>query len=120
MGSYNGRIEEGQQIAEHAEIKQISDNVWLIPSQSGNGSYEVTKLGETFACQCPDFTYRNHLVGDCKHCIALGHYLAIKAKVQSDIEEQIETAVPQEITLCPDCQSPNVINYGKRGKRVVK
>lgn len=116
----NNRLQKGQQIAEHGEIKQLRENAWLVPSQSGNGFYEVSKLGDTYACCCPDFAYRNHLVGDCKHCIALDYYLKLKAQVISDIETQVEQATPQEITLCPDCQSPNVIHYGKRGKRVVR
>lgn len=120
MGSYTNRTQRGQQIAQHGEIKQVSETTWLIPSQSGNGFYEVTKLGERYACTCKDFEYRNHLVGDCKHCIALDYYLRIKSQVASDIEQQAEQSTPEEITLCPECQSPSVINYGKRGKRVVK
>lgn len=120
MGSYTTRMQRGQQIATHMEIKQISENVWSVPSQSGNGAYEVSKLGETYACPCADFTYRNHIVGDCKHCLALGYYLKIRAQVVSDIEQQVEEPTPEEITLCPACQSPSVINYGKRGKRVIK
>jgi transposase-like protein len=113
-------MQRGQQIAQHGEIKQLSENIWQVPSQSGNGFYEVTKLGETYACTCKDFEYRNHVVGDCKHCIALAHYLKLKVQVISDIEQEIEQAIPEEITLCPDCNSPSVISYGKRGKRVIK
>lgn len=102
------------------EIKQISENVWSVPSQSGNGSYEVTKLGDTRACCCKDYQYRTHLVGSCKHCLALQYYLKIKSQVAADIEQQTEQSAPEEITLCPECQSPSVINYGKRGKRVAK
>ncbi|MGI0014426.1 MAG: IS6 family transposase [Nitrososphaera sp.] len=116
----NARMQRGQQIAQLGEIKHVSENVWQVPSQSDNGFYEVSKLGETYACTCKDFSYRNHIVGDCKHCIALEYYLKLKAQVVSDIEEQIEQATPEEIKLCPTCQSPSVINYGRRGKRVVK
>jgi hypothetical protein len=58
--------------------------------------------------------------GDCKHCIALVHYLKLKVQVISDIEQEIEQATPEEITLCPSCSSPSVISYGKRGKQIVK
>src|SRR5437867_2707990 len=122
MGSYmNTRMQRGQQIAEHAEIKQLSENVWRIPSQSGNGFYEVTRLGECgFACTCKDFIFRNHIVGDCKHCFALDSYLKLKVQVVTDIEQKVEESTPEEITLCPECQSPSVISYGKRGERVLK
>jgi transposase-like protein len=40
-----------------------------------------------------------------------------KPDVPKEIEEKAE---PEDITLCPDCRSPSVIHYGKRGKRVVK
>jgi transposase-like protein len=102
------------------EIKRISEKMWSVPSQSGNGTYEVSKLGERYACSCPDFAYRNHIVGDYKHCIALDYYFRLKAQVSIDAEQQTQAPTPVEITLCPECQSPSVINYGKRGKRVVK
>jgi transposase-like protein len=114
-------MQRGQQIAQLGEIKQLSENVWQVPSQSGKGFYEVTKLGECgYACTCKDFTYRNNVVGDCKHCFALDGYLKLKVQVVSDVELQIEQATPEEITLCPECQSPSVILYGKRGKKVVR
>lgn len=112
---------KGQQIALHAEIKQLSENVWLVPSQTGNGNYEVTKLGESmFACTCPDFENRVDKYGDCKHIYALQYFSELQNKVYEDTELSIEESRPQVITICPDCQSNNVINYGKRGKRVVK
>ena len=45
----------------------------------------------------------------------------MQGKVLDDVEEQlVEQANPEGITLCPDCKSPSVIHYGKRGKRVLK
>jgi hypothetical protein len=47
----NSRQERGLVIAQNYEISKLSENVWLVPSQSGNGSYEVTKFGnDTYAC----------------------------------------------------------------------
>lgn len=102
------------------EIKRLSENVWQVPSQSGNGFYEVTSLGDKKSCTCSDFLFRNHIVGECKHCIALDYYLRLKTQVAIDIEKQTDQPIPEEITLCPECQSPSAICYGKRGKRVVK
>lgn len=39
---------------------------WLVPSQSGNGTYKVT-LGDSASCTCPDFELRQKA---CKHVIA--------------------------------------------------
>jgi hypothetical protein len=117
----NQRLQQGQAIAQSCKIKQASQNTWLVPSQSGNGVYEVTKLGsETYACTCKDFEYRNDRFGNCKHCFALDYYLRLQVQVFNDVEKEIEKAKPEDITLCPDCRSPSVIHYGKRGKRVLK
>ncbi len=120
----SGRMQRGYEIAQNCEIKQINENTWLVPSQSGNGSYEVTRFGDTFGCTCFDFQYRvgkrvgNNVIGACKHCVALYYYLQLKAKVHADIE-QLEPSVTDEIR-CPRCNSVSVIDYGKRGKRVLK
>jgi ribosomal protein L37AE/L43A len=108
------RMHRSYEMAENCEIKQISKNVWSVPSQSGNGSYDVTKLDGTVSCACKDFVYRSQNVGACKHCFALDYFLQLQTKILRDVEEQIEESAPEEITLCPDCKSPSIINYGKR------
>jgi hypothetical protein len=40
----NQRLQQGQAIAQSYEIRKTSENTWLVPSQSGNGVYEVTSL----------------------------------------------------------------------------
>jgi hypothetical protein len=120
LESRNARQQRGYQLAENYEIQLIRENIWLVPSQSGNGAYEVTKSDGVFVCTCKDFEYRSAEVGLCKHCFALDYYLRLKVKVLSDVETQIEESAPAEIILCPDCKSPSVMNYGKRGKRVLK
>lgn len=85
MMQSNSRQQRGQGIAESCEIKQVSKNTWLIPSQSGNGSY---------ACTCKDFEYRNDRYGDCKHSYALDYYIHLQEKVLDDVEEQLEQATP--------------------------
>jgi transposase-like protein len=67
-----------------------------------------------------DFEFRSDRYGNCKHCHGLAYYLQLQVKVLEDVEEQIEQSIPEEITLCPDCNSLSVIHYGKRGKRIVK
>jgi hypothetical protein len=117
--SQNNRDKRGHELAQSSEIIQIRENVWSVPSQSGNGAYEVTKVDGTYFCTCKDFEFRSHDVGICKHCFALDYYLRLQIKVVNDVEQEIERSVPKEITLCPECRCPTVINYGKRGKRVL-
>jgi hypothetical protein len=96
----NQCLQQGQAIAQSYEIRKTSENTWLVPSQSGNGIYEVTKLGETYAYTCKDFEYRTHMIGNCKHCFALDYYLRLQGKVSGDVEEQlVEQANPEDISL---------------------
>jgi hypothetical protein len=45
-GMARTKQERGKALAQSCEIKQVSENSWIVPSQSGNGSYKVTKLGD--------------------------------------------------------------------------
>jgi transposase len=59
------REAKGQQIVkQHANIKRAGD-LWLVPSQSGRGSYKVDPKAKT--CTCRDFEYRQQ---PCKHIFA--------------------------------------------------
>jgi transposase len=59
------REAKGQQIVkQHANIKHAGD-LWLVPSQSGRGSYKVDPKAKT--CTCRDFEYRQQ---PCKHIFA--------------------------------------------------
>jgi len=113
----NARMQRGQQIAESVEIKQVHSTLWIVPSQSGNGEYEVSTNHIGFDCSCPDYKYRHEKVGECKHIWALKYYLALKEKVQQDI---VEEANPSDVVLCRYCNSANAIKYGKRGKKTIK
>lgn len=117
MRTINERMQRGQQIAESMEIKQASETLWIIPSQSGNGLYEVSTNYIGYECSCPDYEYRHDKVGECKHIFALKYYLALREKVKEDI---VEEAVPSDVILCRYCGSSNAIKYGIRGKNVVK
>jgi transposase len=59
------REAKGQQIVkQHANIKRAGD-LWLVPSQSGRGSYKVDPKAKT--CTCRDFEFRQQ---SCKHIFA--------------------------------------------------
>jgi len=60
------REQRGREIAERAKIVKIGD-AWIVPSQSGPGSYRVTLDGDQIACSCPDYELRR---SPCKHAYA--------------------------------------------------
>ncbi len=117
MSITSTRMQRGEQIAASAEIQQVHSSLWIVPSQNGNGEYSVLAGYSGYSCTCKDFEFRHEKVGECKHIWALKYYLALKDKVGQDISEQ---ANPSDVVLCRACSSPNVVKYGKRGKKIVK
>ena len=58
-------------IAKGDEPRRISEGVYEVRSQSGLGSYRLTKHNTGWECTCPDYVNRHEEVGDCKHVNAL-------------------------------------------------
>jgi hypothetical protein len=46
------------------QIKRVDGSTYKVKSQSGNGWYQVTKNGEEWNCECPDYKFRQVA---CKH-----------------------------------------------------
>lgn len=111
------RTQRGYELAQSMEIRQVRSDLWMVPSQSGNGEYSVLAGYSGYSCTCPDYEFRHEKVGECKHIWALKYYLKLKEKVQEDIVEQIN---PTDVLLCKYCNSSNAVKYGVRGKRVRK
>ncbi len=63
------------------EIREVSADVFRVPSCTGRGTYQVDYAEET--CQCPDFTYRDET---CKHLLAVGVFYA-KARRRADTQD---------------------------------
>jgi hypothetical protein len=53
------------------EIRLAGEDLYLVPSCTGQGFYSVDYREET--CDCPDFTYRRE---NCKHILAVGVHVA--------------------------------------------
>jgi hypothetical protein len=47
-------------------------NVWFVPSQAGQGEYEVRPDPQAPRCTCPDYEFRN---ARCKHIVAVEYVL---------------------------------------------
>ena len=67
----NARKLKGEQIAKTVQIQKQGVDKWLVPSQSGRGTYTVNRVGEDFECSCPDFQNRCSLGQVCKHIYAV-------------------------------------------------
>jgi len=83
--------------------KQVGEETFIVPSQSGNGEYKVTINGKS-RCTCPDFVERQK---DCKHIHAVKLFLGLKEKVMKEL-------VGKEKPNCPYCKGLNIIRFGRR------
>ncbi|MGI0133859.1 MAG: transposase [Candidatus Micrarchaeaceae archaeon] len=63
----DARETKGRQIAQTCQIGR-KGNGWVVPSQSGRGSYMVFQRAAGFVCNCPDYELRQT---KCKHVIAV-------------------------------------------------
>ena len=71
------RKERGAEIAKTSIITKTSDG-WTVPSQSGNGKYDVKLEGFDPVCSCPDYVKRKVR---CKHIFAVE--MTLKKEVDS-------------------------------------
>ncbi len=62
------RETKGKQIAQMCQIEKKDKNNWIVPSQSGRGSYRVSLYDNSWKCNCPDYELRQQ---PCKHVYAV-------------------------------------------------
>ena len=96
--------------------KEIDQSNWLVPSQTGNGTYAVHFSDTThymWTCTCKDFELRGL---PCKHINAVKIWKKLK-----DRFEQVHLKVKQRISIkdvdvseCKFCHSHNIMKYGKK------
>jgi transposase-like protein len=92
-------------IAKGDKISEVGDNVFSVPSQSGNGNYLVSFVEDRWNCTCLDHKHRDVI---CKHIHAVRFWLALNGRME-------EADIPQ----CKWCGSRAVIKYGKDAKKQV-
>jgi transposase-like protein len=98
------------------EPKEINSQTWIVPSQTGNGTYTVhfsNMPHRYWKCTCPDFELRGI---PCKHINAVQIWKNLRDKF-----EQMHLKVKQKITIkdtdildCKFCHSTNITKYGKK------
>ncbi len=102
------------------EPQEVNSRTWIVPSQTGNGTYTVSRMKELrhWSCTCPDFELRGI---PCKHINAVKIWKNLK-----DRFEQLHLKVKQHITIkdvdvseCKFCHSPEITKYGIKNRKQV-
>lgn len=102
------REERGLEIVNNNRnhIKRINALSYSVLSQSGNGSYLVSQIEDSWICDCPDHRFREV---KCKHAWAVELSLRLKEQIKKD------TVIQQiAISECIFCHSPNIKKFGVR------
>lgn len=76
----NIREQKGIQIAKEKKITETPKG-YIVPSQSGSGSYLVYSEGMKTACTCPDYEIRGQR---CKHIYSILYYTKVEKAVDSE------------------------------------
>lgn len=76
------RQQKGLEIASKKTIKQQGD-IWIVPSESGNGEYRVNLNADSPSCTCPDSE-------KCKHIFAVEYTLRLSS---GETEEAIRKSI---------------------------
>ena len=87
-------------------VKRVSENEYLVRSQSSNGEYRVEKSFSSWICTCPDFVYRGWT---CKHIFA--------AQFSQNIREEVKQHLvinPISVSVCLFCKSEKLKKAGLR------
>lgn len=112
------REARGKAIAEHGNVKKVTDNSFKVKSQSGKGAYEVKATPTGMICTCPDFVYRG---GKCKHIQATRYYLEIeKDTPQGTVTEKVHLTYSQAWNAYNEAQKAEVNLFDELLKDLVK
>jgi len=105
------REERGFNIFELGKVKRLSENEYVVASQSGNGTYHVQKIEAKWVCECLDHKMRGV---SCKHIYATIFSSTIREKAASQNfapETDSEVQLPDS---CSACGSTHIQKWGWR------
>jgi hypothetical protein len=74
------REERGFNIFELGKVKRVAENEYLVASQSGNGTYHVSRIEAKWVCECLDHKLRGV---SCKHIYATIFSNTLREKASS-------------------------------------
>jgi transposase len=99
------REQKGREIANSAIIKKMGD-AWIVPSQSGAGSYRVSMESGEIMCSCPDFELRRSA---CKHVYAAAFFVQ-----RTTVTEQIDAFGTTTTTTVTETAATVRVSYPQR------
>jgi len=108
------REERGLNIFELGQVKRLGEDSYLVASQSGNGTYQVSRVDARWVCECP--AHRTRGVS-CKHIYATIFSATLREKASS------QNFAPQTVTdtvvatKCLLCGSTHVQKWGFRYRK---
>ena len=88
------------------QVQRIDDFNYEVLSQSGNGSYLVSRIEDEWICDCPDHRFRNV---KCKHAWAVEISLRMREQVCENLVIQ-----PLNSLTCVFCGSDKIVKNAKR------
>ena len=83
------REQRGMELAATRIITQ-KKGVWLVPSQSGSGKYQVNIMADKCSCTCPDHETRG---------VKCKHIYAVSFVIQREQNEDGSTTVTESVTV---------------------
>lgn len=97
---------KGVQIAHSGRISETPKG-WIVPSQSGKGSYLVYKEGKETKCNCPDCEIRGT---KCKHQWAVEFFIkeSVDGEGNKTVEEAIRVTYSQNWTAYNKAQNEEI------------
>ena len=106
------QVRAWEMVSNGNEIKRLSEDAYRVKSQSGNGFYLVSKQGEDWTCECPDFVHRQVA---CKHIYATYFSLNFREHVTSK-NLALEITSP-DLEQCSVCGSSHIQKWGWRYRK---
>jgi transposase len=87
----NLRQQQGLELAATRTIRQKGD-IWIVPSQTGKGTYRVHLMPKWASCTCPDFETRGEA---CKHIVAA---CVVKIKQEQNADGSVTVTRSMTVT----------------------
>jgi transposase-like protein len=91
---------------QEGQITIIDENTFRVKSQSHEGSYLVTRTGEDWKCECPDFIARQT---PCKHIYAVSFLPSLRVNAKTPVVQSVELESPE---VCVYCKSKSIVKRG--------
>src|SRR5580704_6172351 len=104
------RPQRALQIAQKQGVTLVSENTFRVKSQSSDKLYLVSKAGEDWTCECPDFIERRT---PCKHIYACSFLPSLKVPVKPQVAPALSVTVETETPkACVYCKAEKIVKRG--------